>query len=320
MSHSYIYSHDIMLPVQDCAIQCPIYAIILYMIDTRALNVKLGYAPSTKLLIVNADDAGMCHAANAAVKRCIEQGRVTSTTLMAPCPWFSEMADYARRSTQASFGVHLTHTSEWGSYRWGPVGIGDEFKSLVDPKGYLFSDVVSFMANATPKAALAEAKAQVARALSNGIDISHVDSHMGALCYSLPLWQAHMQVAKDLNVPIRMPSQSLLDKFGMSDIRKLAAEMGLVFPDYLIHGDRANGEDIEVYWRRILNHLQPGVTELYIHPSVPTDEVQAITGSWRDRSTEFRLFSTDPEIGNILRRNNIKLISYLPLRTLQRSL
>ena len=308
-----------MLPVQDCAIQCPIYAIILYMIDTRALNVKLGYAPSTKLLIVNADDAGMCHAANSAVKRCIEQGRVTSTTLMAPCPWFSEMADYARRSTQASFGVHLTHTSEWGSYRWGPVGLGDEFKSLVDPKGYLYSDVVSFMANATPKAALAEARAQVARALSNGVDISHVDSHMGALCYSLPMWQAHMLIAKELNVPIRMPSQQLLDRYAMGDIRKQATEMGLLFTDYLIHGDRAEGEDVEVYWRRILNHLQPGVTELYIHPVVPTDEVQAITGSWRDRSTEFRLFSTDPEIGNILRRNNIKLISYHPLRSLQRS-
>lgn len=307
-----------MVPVCNSAIQCFVCAIIYDMIDTRSLTEKLGYPAGSKLLIVNADDAGMCHAANVAVRRCIEQGRVTSTTLMTPCPWFSEMAEFARRSTQASFGVHLTHTSEWGSYRWGPVGIGDEFKTLTDPKGYLYSDVPEYMANVTPKAALAEAKAQVARMLSHGIDISHIDSHMGALNYGLPYWPVYLGLAKELNVPLRMPSQSLLEKMGGSELRKQAADLGLIFTDYLIHNERSTGENIEVYWKRMLNGLKPGVTELYIHPAVPTDEVQAITGSWRDRSTEFRLFSTDTEIGNIIRRNNIKLISYLPLRSLQR--
>ena len=289
------------------------------MINTTSLNEQLGYAPNTRLLIVNADDAGMCHAANLAVRRCIEQHRVTSTTLMTPCAWFAEMADYARRSTEASFGVHLTHTSEWGSYRWGTVGVGDEFKCLLDPKGYMYSDVPNFMANATPQAALAEAHAQVERMQKHGVDISHIDSHMGALNYSLSFWPVYLQIAKELNVPLRMPSQSLLDKFGASEIRKQAVDMGLVFTDYLVHGDRGANENVEVYWKRILNNLKPGVTELYIHPVVPTDEVQAITGSWRDRSTEFRLFSTDSEIGSILKRQNIKLINYHLLRKLQRS-
>ena len=53
----------------------------------RHTNRLLGYPDDARLLIINADDFGMCHAANAAITRSLTAGVVTSTALMVPCAW-----------------------------------------------------------------------------------------------------------------------------------------------------------------------------------------------------------------------------------------
>ena len=104
---------------------------------TQSLAERLGYKPTDKILIVNGDDVGMCHAANEATIESLEKGLMTSATMMVPCPWFNEIADYAKRNPQRDFGIHLCHTSEWKFYRWGPVAPRDQVPGLLDPDGYL---------------------------------------------------------------------------------------------------------------------------------------------------------------------------------------
>lgn len=287
--------------------------------DAKSLAERLGYGPADRLVIINADDAGMCHAGNAAVMESFDKGLLTSSTIMVPCPWFLEIADYARQHPQSSFGVHLCHTSEWRYYRWGPVSPRESVLGLCDTNGFLWPDVEVVYAHATPAQALVEGRAQIQRALAAGVDVTHLDSHMGTLQYSLPYVEAYVQLAQEFNLPLRMASQSTLEKFGQPELRKQVAAKGIVFPDYLIHEElKAEKADVEAFWVNILTNLKPGVTELYIHPAKLSEELKAITGTWATRAAEFDAFTYGPRIRTLLADQKITRIGYKPLRELQR--
>src|SRR5215813_1413361 len=284
----------------------------------RTLAERLGFKASDKLLIVNVDDVAGSHAANAAAIDVLENGLGTSATIMVPCPWFPEIADYARKHPQADFGLHLVHTSEWKGYKWGPVANKSDVPGLVDPQGYLWPDIAAVYKNSNPEQAYIEAKAQIKKALDAGIDVTHIDSHMGTLQYNEAYFQVYRRLAKEFNLPIRMGSQELLAAQGGGHQRGQLDSDGTVYPDYLIHGDRKPNEPIRDYWKRSVSSLKPGVTELYIHASVPGEEIKHITNSWEDRGAEYELFTKDPEIRRILESQGVKRIGYRALRDLQR--
>src|ERR1041384_827010 len=136
--------------------------------------------------------------------------------------------------------------------------------------------------------------------------------------YNEAYFQVYRRLAKEFNLPIRMGSQELLATQGGGHQRGQLDSDGTVYPDYLIHGDRKQGESVREYWKRELNSLKPGVTELYIHASVPGDEIKHITNSWEDRATEYEMFTRDAEVRKILESQNVKRIGYRALRDLQR--
>ena len=103
--------------------------------ERRSLAERLGHQPTDRLLIINGDDAGMCHAANVATTESLEKGLMRSSTIMVPCPWFPEMAAYAKQHPHQDFGVHLCHTAEWTRYRWGPVTDRERVPGLLDADG-----------------------------------------------------------------------------------------------------------------------------------------------------------------------------------------
>ena len=287
--------------------------------EPRSLAQRLGYAPEAKLLIVNGDDAGMCHAANQATIEALEQGLMRSATLMAPCAWFPEIASYAKAHPEKDFGVHLCHTSEWGRYRWGPVAGRHQVPGLVDGEGCLWRSVEEVYAHATPAEALIEGRAQIQRALAAGVEITHLDSHMGTLQLNTNFLEVYLQLAVEFNLPVRMAAQRTLARLGQPLLRDRFATQGILFPDDFIYDQLPEEKKgVRAFWLKVLRQLQPGVTELYIHAGKPTEELKAITGSWSTRAEEFEVFTHDEEMKRVVAQEKIVLLGYRPLRDLQR--
>lgn len=286
----------------------------------RTLAERLGYKATDKLLIINGDDTGMSHSANVATFDSLDHGLMTSATIMVPCPWFLEVADYAKKHPNHDLGIHLTHTSEWTHYRWGPVADRARVPGLIDPDGCLWHTVEDVYKHSNVEEAVIEARAQIERARKAGIDISHLDSHMGTMQYNPVYHRAYLQLAAEYNLPVRMGSPETYERVGFPWIRREAEELGLVFPDRLIHEEEpAPGEPRKAFWLRMLRSLKPGVTELYIHASLRTEEAHAISpGSWKDRATDYQIFTKDRDIRKAIADLRIIRIGYRPLRDLQR--
>lgn len=299
----------------------PFLNVALPNAGAQSLAERLGYGPNEKLLIINGDDTGMCHTANVATVDALERGLLTSATIMVPCPWFPEIVDYAKAHPEADFGLHLVHTSEWKRYRWGPVAPRDQVPGLIDPDGYFWHETPQVYAKATPAEARTEARAQIRKALAAGIDVTHLDSHMGALQYLPAYLEVYLELAAEFDLPVRMASQADFDAAGQSQWRARFSERRILFPDDFIHNVKYDGADtVKAAWMKRLSALKPGVTEIFIHAGQPTDELKAITGSWAVRSAEYETFTTDPDIRALLEREGIRRIGFRPIRELQRRL
>src|SRR4249920_293645 len=142
----------------------------------QTLVERLGYPPGTKLIIVHADDLGETHSVNAAAIKALQGGTINSASLMVPCPWFPEIADYAKSHPDADFGLHLTLTSERVYYRWGPVAPADKVPTLIDENGYFHHDWKP-TTGINPKEVDLELRAQIDRAYAMGLRPTHLDSH-----------------------------------------------------------------------------------------------------------------------------------------------
>src|SRR5687767_8428224 len=175
--------------------------------ETKTLAERLGYPKDAKLLIVHADDLGMAHSINTASIKGLESGLVSSASIMIPCPWLPEIAAYARKHPEADLGLHLTLTSEWSLYRWGPVLPKERVPSLLDSSGYLYLTETEAAAHIDPKEAEAEIRAQIARAKSLGIQPTHLDSHMGTLYQTQALFETLFRVARDNKLLIRVSQE-----------------------------------------------------------------------------------------------------------------
>jgi predicted glycoside hydrolase/deacetylase ChbG (UPF0249 family) len=286
--------------------------------EERSLAERLGYKPTDKILIVNGDDTGMCHPANLATFQALEKGLMRSATIMVPCPWFPEVVAYAKEHPEKNFGIHLCHTSEWKKYRWEPVASRDQVPGLVDPQGYLWPSVEEVYAHATPEEALIEGRAQIKRALAAGVDVTHLDSHMGTLQLDPRFIETYLRLAVEFDLPLRMASQETMAKFGFPKLREQFAAKGIVFPDHFIYEElKDEKQNVREFWLGIVKNLKPGVTELYIHAALPTEEMKAITGSWSTRAQEFEVFTHDEEMKKLVADQGIILIGYRPLRELQ---
>src|ERR1700736_3203114 len=171
-------------------------------VSAQTLADRLGYPPGTKLIIIHADDLGETHAVNAAAIKALESGTINSASLMVPCPWFPEIADYAKSHPDADFGLHLTLTSERVYYRWGPVASADKVSSLVDETGYLYHDWEDHD-YVNPRDVEVELRAQIERALAMNVRPTHLDSHQYRLIMSgKELFDVMLRVGHEYKLPI----------------------------------------------------------------------------------------------------------------------
>src|SRR5262249_49320191 len=180
---------------------------------------KLALPRDARVLIINADDFGMCHDENEATVAGLTSGLFTSATVLVTCPWFEEVVEFARNHPGADLGVHLTLTSEWERYKWGPVLGRGAVPSLVDERGYLWPDVPQGYAHDRLDEIEAELRAQIDRALAAGIDVTHLDSHMGPLHLRADYADIYRRLACDYRLPLRMVSRRALRQIdGMSGV------------------------------------------------------------------------------------------------------
>lgn len=285
---------------------------------SQTLAEKLGFKSTDRLLIINCDDVGMCHSSNMAAIEGMETGLITSGSIMVPCPWFNEIAEYARNNPERDFGIHLTHTSEWKNYRWGSVAPRDSVKGLYDGEGYLWKSVQEVYTHSSQEEVLREARSQIKKAIDSGIRLTHIDSHMGTMQLDPEYLKSYAGLSTEFNLPLRMAQESTMEKFGFTGVRNQLAEEGIVFTDYFIYDELENYDSVKAFWTKIIMNLKPGVTELYIHASKESEELKSITGSWQQRVLEAETFTNDPDIKRLIIDEKIILIGYRPLMELQR--
>ncbi len=287
--------------------------------EKKPLVERLGFPPGSKVLILNGDDFGMNHSDNVATIKALKFGGLTSATIMMPCPWVPEVVKWAKENPQANLGLHLTLTSEWGGYKWGPVLGKVGAPSLVTEFGYFHSDVPPVYLKAKLPEVEAEVRAQIDLAYKFGLDVTHIDSHMGTLQYNPKYHEMYVKVAKDYNLPCRIAGMNLMGPRGGEYIIKMADEMGVLHPDWLYMDGPPKPEQTEEFWLKRLKEIQAGmVSEIYIHCGEETDEMKATTGSWKTRAADAAFYST-PKWLEAIKAEGIKLTSYRELRELQRT-
>ena len=274
---------------------------------------RLGWKADEVVVILHVDDAGMHHASNRGVEETIERGVATSFAMMMPCPWVPEIVRYVRGHPEVDAGLHLTLTSEWELYRWGPVAGRAVVPGLTDPEGCLPRNVAAVVARATPDEVERELRAQVERAEGFGIPITHLDSHMGTLFARADFFERFLKVGVEKRIPILAVGGHATHarQENGEAIQALKAVVpriwnaGLPVIDDLHTG--SYGWPPEQKTKRLadlLRSLQPGVTEILFHASVPTDDFPQVTASSESRHADTRAL-TSPEVKRAIEERGI---------------
>jgi len=265
----------------------------------------------------------MCHSVNLATIEALLSSGVQSSSIMVPCPWLLEMAEFARQHTDLDLGLHLTLTSEWKHYRWRPVAPPDKVKGLLDPEGYLWRDVRSVATHATPAEVEAELRAQLERARQFGIAFTHVDTHMGTLYARPEYFDVYTKIAREAGVVCMIPrptpeAAAELSQYPITAEMLTAKEReGFVLLDRLITGvPGATVEERRQSYRELLRKLKPGVTKLIVHLAKDDPEIRAVTNAWQQRWADFQ-FWTSAEAKTLMKELDIHPITYRELGKLK---
>lgn len=236
---------------------------------------RLGWKADDRILIIHCDDVGMSHANNEGASEALAYGLVTSVSVMMPCAWVSGWAPYVEAHPEVDMGLHLTLTSEYDFYRWGPLAGKNQVPGLADKQGCLPDNVGLVEANATADEVELEIRAQIDRAETVGFPITHLDSHMGTL-FRPKFIDRYVKVGIEKQIPILMIGSA-------GPVAQKVWEGGLPVIDH-IHGDSYDwkttdkDEKTALYVDAIRN-LNPGITEMIIHCTKPNDMIGIINGN-----------------------------------------
>jgi chitin disaccharide deacetylase len=286
-------------------------------------SVKLGWPADARLLMIHADDLGMCHAANEAGKQAFTDGRISSGSIMMPCPWAYDFCMWAKDHPQYDIGIHVTLTAEWKTYRWRPVSAPQDVPSLCDKDGFLWDDVLQVALRAKPEEVEREIRAQVQRALAWGVKPTHLDTHMGTVFARPDFAMAYMKVGREFGITpflvepnpefiaiAREHTVPLTPK--IIEALKAYTSAKLDRFDYPKTDGKKSYEERRTEFLGQLSKIKPGITKFIIHPSVLTPELLSITGSARTRAWEFKVVD-DPVLRQFLKDQKIELVGWKDL-------
>jgi len=305
------------------------FILVLFLISAVAFGdpiptyaQRLGWPAGSRVIIFHVDDAGMSHDSNQGAKQAIEKGVATSLSMMMPCPWVPQCAAWLQANPKVDAGVHLTLTSEWKQYRWGPVCGMSQVPGLVDGQGYLWRGVRDVTLHATPDEVEAEMRAQVDKALSMGIQPTHLDSHMGT-CFQPTYVDRYMKLGIEKGIPVLMMGGHMQHISAEAAqfkplLRALAAQVwqaGLPVIDDLVtqptHASDYDQRKKELM--TLLREMKPGITQIIVHCTDPSETFSQISGSGPARQAEMRLM-IDPDIKSFIDTEKIILTTWRELK------
>lgn len=284
--------------------------------QSKTIAERLGYPADAKLLIIHADDLAVAHSEDTASLDALDRGAVTSASIMIPCPWLGEVADYAKAHPDADLGLHLTLTSEWKTYRWGPVASNDTVPSLFDPTGYLWSDTPEAQRAEKPEEVEREIRAQIERALAMGIHPTHLDNHMGALFSRPDFFAVYVKVAHEY----KLPFLAFIAPTTPKELTSVLSDKDLLVNSVVIANPSVPAADWKRFYADAIRNLKPGLTEIIVHLGHDDAELQAVMvdhvdygAAWRQRDYDV---VTSPEFKKLLEDNHVILVKWRDLEKL----
>jgi predicted glycoside hydrolase/deacetylase ChbG (UPF0249 family) len=300
-----------------------LFATILISINAygqpKNLAEKLGYPKDAKLLIIHADDAALSSTVDSAIISALEKRQINSASIMVPCPDFPQLAAYAKQHPEYDWGIHLTFTSEWKNLKWPGVAPAAAIRSLQGQDGNLHATNEDVRKNATLKEIEIEMRAQIDKAISNGIKLTHLDNHMGSILGSPEIIKIYQKIGKEYKLPVLIP---------MNMLHRMA-------PALLVHIDTTGAvvnEFISAYgavppdkWKDFYNqkiqNLKPGLNELIFHLAFDNSEMKAITidhpdfgSAWRQRDYDY---ATSKEFRDLIKEHGIILVTWGEIKRVQ---
>jgi chitin disaccharide deacetylase len=274
----------------------------------RTVAERLGYPPESRLLIIHADDYGMLHSVNRATSEALTNHWISSASILVPCPWFPEAAQFARSHPELDLGIHVALNSEWTTVRWRPVSPQAAGSSLLDKDGYLPLEETEVQQRAKPQDAEVEARAQIEKARAAGIRITHLDAHMKAITLTPDLLSIYFRLGEAYRVP------ELL--VGHQGVGKLPDSASLVDGEVQMEPGIPLNQWL-AWYKKQLSALPAGVYQLTVHLGIDDDELRAATADHPDWGAVWRQHDYDmvksPEFRQFLRDQHFILVSWREL-------
>lgn len=296
---------------------------------------RLGWQRGDRVLILHMDDAGMSYDSNLGIEQVLEHGAARSLSVMMPCPWVPHMVHYLKAHPDTDAGLHLTLTSEWHEYRWGPLSGVSVTPGLVDAEGAMWSSAAAVATRATPAEVDREIRAQLDRAERMGFHPTHLDSHMGALFAKPEFLEKYVELGIEKQIPVMLPGgHASYVRIGQPD--RLVEQMGRIGEQlwrgglpvlddlhntsygWKIPNDIDPRDDAQLRrWRtdryiRTLNQLKPGVTMVIMHCTAPTEVFPQISDSGYIRRADM-LAMLDPRLRRFLDEEGFILTTWREL-------
>lgn len=264
---------------------------------------KLGYPAGKMVLILHADDIGMCPEANTSAKNYLENGQIQSAAVMMPCQNAEEFILWAKDHPEQDIGLHLTLTSEWKTYRWPSVTEVEEVPGLIDEEGNLYHTVRQVVEHASAAEVEQEIRAQIEKSIALGHRPDHIDTHMGTLYGSPAYTAAYTKVAMEYNIPamvLNVDNPLIIEAFRErgypmdEDMIKTMRDYTLPKLDFFstVPSGETYQEKCENFFK-LIESIPAGLVEIIFHPSEPTENLKTITNSWQQRNWEAEMFKDE---------------------------
>ena len=284
--------------------------------DFDKISQTLGFESTDKLLIIHADDLGLCESVNSATFESFKNGSISSASVMMTTDEVNEVASFTNNNQNYDIGIHLTVTSECKLHKWGGVLNNEDISSILNKKNHLYWNKRKFTKNGKLNEIRKELQAQIDLGKSMGFNPSHIDSHEGALFFDPDIFKLYLDLAKENNLLAFVPIQASVH-FDQSFKKPKHA---VIIDQFHMLPEGTNVNEIKDYYFNVVENLKPGLSQIIVHLGKDEEELREITidhpnFDYRWRQLDFDVFNSR-DFKDHLEKHNIKVINWEDLKKL----